>query len=117
MLVGCGFGLGWGVRGPAGMQTGRHGVRQADNETRRQGEAERDREIERARERQRERERDRDIKEAEAKTGTETEAKTGKGTEALTDRNIQSDKSMSTHPGASRTQANQNRNLILFDSK
>ena len=58
MLVGCGVGLGWGVRGPAGMQTGRHGVRQADNETRRQGEAERDREIERARERQRERERD-----------------------------------------------------------
>ena len=56
MLVGCGVGLGWGVRGPAGMQTGRHGVRQADNETRRQGEAERDREIERARERQRERE-------------------------------------------------------------
>ena len=65
----------------------------------------------------RERERERDIKEAEAKTETETEAKTGKGTEALTDRNIQSDKSMSTHPGASRTQANQNRNLILFDSK
>ena len=54
--------LGWGggVRGPAGMQTGRHGVRQADNETRRQGEAERDREIERARERQRERERERE---------------------------------------------------------
>ena len=46
--------------GLAGMQTGRHGVRQADNETRRQGEAERDREIERARERQRERERERE---------------------------------------------------------
>ena len=82
---------------------GRQRERQGDRES--QGKAER------------ERERDRDIKEAEAKTETETEAKTGKGTEALTDRNIQSDKSMSTHPGTSRTQANQNRNLILFDSK